>query len=148
MLDQNGYLNWNTSFQICNENIRNFCVAGSCQYVSPQCYSDNDCTSSQVCDLHTNKCVTSSSESNNEIFSISSIPLGWRYGIMIILAFLGLLVPMIFAGREGVLAGLAFSAVIVIGLTIVFYLNVLIPIVYTVIAGGIFAILIRKVSTG
>jgi hypothetical protein len=79
---------------------------------------------------------------------IQSIPIMWRYIIMLIVVMIFFIVPLILAGSEGVIAGLSLSAIISITMSIIFGLSLLIPIVYTVIAGGVVAILIRKTVTG
>jgi hypothetical protein len=79
---------------------------------------------------------------------IQSIPIMWRYIIMLIVVLIFFIFPLILAGSDGVIAGLALSAIISITMSIIFGLSILIPVVYVVICGGIIAILIRKTIAG
>jgi hypothetical protein len=78
---------------------------------------------------------------------IEQIPIEWRYVILIVLCFLALLFPMLIAGRDGVIAGISFSAILSLALTIIFKLSLLLPIIYIIIGGGVIAILIKTMFT-
>lgn len=141
--DSTGYLSWNIT-QVCVENLNMNCVGGRCQYVAPQCFKDGDCTSTQKCDLSNNKCIAIGDDTSDLFGGIS---LTFRYIILIIAIFIALIVPMILGGKEGVLAGLAFSSVITIALSVVFKLTPVLSIVYVILAGGVFAIMMRSGAT-
>jgi hypothetical protein len=79
---------------------------------------------------------------------INSIPISWRYLIMVIAVIIFFIIPLILAGGDGAIASLALSSLISLTLSIIFGLSLLIPIIYIIISGGLIALLIRKVSTG
>ena len=140
------YLYWNDT-QTCMTGLNMNCVAGKCQYVTPSCFADSDCESDERCDIHGGLCVSGANDDDSD-FSISWIPLSVRYILLIVISFLCLMFPMFMGGREGVLAGLAFSSVVVIALTIIFGLSIIIPVVYVVLAAGVFAAIIKGLFAG
>jgi hypothetical protein len=75
---------------------------------------------------------------------INSIPIAWRYVIMIILTFAALLtVALIVSGQAGALAGLSISTMVSLSISILFSLSILIPIVYIIISAAIITIIIK-----
>ena len=85
--------------------------------------------------------------------NFNNIPLGTKYLIMLvstILVLIGMVILMSTYGdsTSGLLVGLVLSMITSLTLTIIFHLSLLIAILYIIIGGAIFAVVIRKVFAG